>query len=172
MLRSLGALDDDADRCRALMGMCALIGHICAGTGLTPVTSAPGLGSPPATSAPGLGSPLATSAPGRGSPLPHLRRDWARPCHICAGTGFFPAHICAGAGGDTAQNASRAHVASSSCDAHNASAPSTRTRACAAHLEPRGVLAALRRDRANCAVRERVDVRCGRPHPRLGTVFI
>jgi hypothetical protein len=32
--------------------------HICAGTGLTP----------------------ATSAPGPGSPLPHLRRDWAHPC--------------------------------------------------------------------------------------------
>ena len=38
--------------------------HICAGTGLT----------------------AATSAPGPGSPLPHLRRDWAHPCHICAGT--------------------------------------------------------------------------------------
>jgi hypothetical protein len=22
-----------------------------------------------------------------GLPLPHLRRDWARPSHICAGTG-------------------------------------------------------------------------------------
>ncbi len=39
-------------------------GHICAGTGLTRPTSAPGLRSPPATSAPGLGSPR-----------PHLRRD-------------------------------------------------------------------------------------------------
>ena len=39
--------------------------HICAGTGLTPPTSAPGLG----------------------SPRPHLRRDWAHPAHICAGTG-------------------------------------------------------------------------------------
>jgi hypothetical protein len=27
----------------------------------------------------------ATSAPGLGSPPPHLRRDWAHPCHICAG---------------------------------------------------------------------------------------
>ena len=35
----------------------------------------------------------ATSAPGLGSPLPHLRRDWARPCHICAGTGRTPCHI-------------------------------------------------------------------------------
>jgi hypothetical protein len=41
-------------------------GHICAGTGLTPATSASGLSSSPATSAPGLGSPL-----------PHLRWDWA-----------------------------------------------------------------------------------------------
>ncbi len=39
--------------------------HICAGTGLTPATSAPGLG----------------------SPRPHLRRDWAHPGHICARTG-------------------------------------------------------------------------------------
>ena len=43
--------------------------RICAGTGLTPATSAPELG----------------------SPLPHLRRDWAHPCHICAGTGRTPA---------------------------------------------------------------------------------
>ncbi len=41
-------------------------GHICAGTALTPATSAPGLG----------------------SPRPHLRRDWAHPGHICAGTGL------------------------------------------------------------------------------------
>ncbi len=27
---------------------------------------------------------------GLGSPLPHLRRDWAHPCHICAGTGRVP----------------------------------------------------------------------------------
>jgi hypothetical protein len=39
-----------------------------------------------ATSAPGLGSPLPTSAPGLGSPRPHLRRVWAHPAHICAGT--------------------------------------------------------------------------------------
>ena len=26
-----------------------------------------------------------------GSPLPHLHRDWARPCHICTGTGLAPA---------------------------------------------------------------------------------
>ncbi len=60
--------------------------HICAATGLTPATSAPGLG----------------------SPLPHLRRDWAHPCHICTGTGTLPphlrrdwahpCHICAGTG--------------------------------------------------------------------------
>ena len=31
-----------------------------------------------------------TSASGLGPPLPHLRRDWARPCHICAGTGRTP----------------------------------------------------------------------------------
>jgi hypothetical protein len=28
---------------------------------------------------------------GLGSSLPHLRRDWAHPCHICAGTGLSPA---------------------------------------------------------------------------------
>ena len=30
----------------------------------------------------------AASAPGLGSPPPHLHRDWARPRHICAGTGL------------------------------------------------------------------------------------
>ncbi len=39
-------------------------GHICAGTGLTAATSAPGLGSLP----------------------PHLRRDWAHCRHICVRT--------------------------------------------------------------------------------------
>ena len=28
----------------------------------------------------------------------HLRRHWAHPCHICAGTGLTPAYICAGTG--------------------------------------------------------------------------
>jgi hypothetical protein len=37
-----------------------------------------------------LGSLPATSAPGLGSPLPHLHREWARPCHICTGTGLAP----------------------------------------------------------------------------------
>ena len=50
--------------------------HICAETGLTPATSAPGLG----------------------SPLPHLRRDLAHPCHICAGTGLTPATSAPGLG--------------------------------------------------------------------------
>jgi hypothetical protein len=58
--------------------------HICAGTGLPPATSVPGLGSPP----------------------PHLHRGWALPRHICAGTWLapphlhgdwvYPTHICAG----------------------------------------------------------------------------
>ena len=43
----------------------------------------------------------------RGPPLPHRtgtglapatsHRDWAHPCHICAGTGLTPTHIGAGA---------------------------------------------------------------------------
>ncbi len=32
----------------------------------------------------------ATSAPGLGSPRPHLRRGWAHPAYICAGTGLTP----------------------------------------------------------------------------------
>ena len=40
--------------------------HICAGTGLTPPTSAPGLG----------------------APRPHLRRDWAHLSHVGTGTGL------------------------------------------------------------------------------------
>ena len=33
-----------------------------------------------------------------GSPLPHLRRDWAHPSHICAGTGRTPATSAPGLG--------------------------------------------------------------------------
>ena len=40
----------------------------------------------------------ATSAPGLGSPRPHLRRDWAHPCHICTGTGLTPATSAPGLG--------------------------------------------------------------------------
>jgi hypothetical protein len=37
---------------------------------------------------------------GAGEPRnrPHLRRDWAHPAHVCAGTALAPAHICAGTG--------------------------------------------------------------------------
>jgi hypothetical protein len=52
--------------------------HICAGTGLTPATSAPIK----------TARTLATSPRGLGSPLPHLHGDWAHPCHICTGTGL------------------------------------------------------------------------------------
>ena len=38
-----------------------------------------------------LSSPLGTS-PGL-TPCPHLRRDWAHPCHICIGTGLTPGQI-------------------------------------------------------------------------------
>ena len=55
--------------------------HICAGTGLAPPTSAPGLG----------------------SPLPHLHRDWAHFCHICARTGLTPATSAPGLAGLSAQ---------------------------------------------------------------------
>ena len=32
------------------------------------------------------------------SALPHLHRDWARPCHICTGTGLAPATSAPGLG--------------------------------------------------------------------------
>ncbi len=35
---------------------------------------------------------------GLGSPLPHLRRDWAHPCHIGAGTGLTPPTFAPGLG--------------------------------------------------------------------------
>ena len=35
---------------------------------------------------------------GLGSSLPHLRRDWAHPCHICAGTGLTPSAAAPGLG--------------------------------------------------------------------------
>ena len=40
----------------------------------------------PACICTGTGLAAATSAPGPGSPLPHLRRYWARRCHIRTGT--------------------------------------------------------------------------------------
>ena len=40
----------------------------------------------------------ATSAAGLGSPRPHLRRDWAHPGHICAGTGLTPPTSAPGQG--------------------------------------------------------------------------
>ena len=53
-------------------------GHICAGTGAHPATSATGLGLAPATSASGLGSPLQNLRRDLGSPL----ATWtgAQPC--------------------------------------------------------------------------------------------
>jgi hypothetical protein len=77
---SLGALLrlehlDAADNCLTALPVSRRhLRHICAGTGLTPATSAPGLGSPP----------------------PHLRRDWTHSGHICTRAGLAPAHICAG----------------------------------------------------------------------------
>jgi hypothetical protein len=55
--------------------------HICAGSGLTPHTSATGLGSPRTHLHWDFAGPC----------LPHLRRDCAHACHICAGTGLTPA---------------------------------------------------------------------------------
>ena len=42
-----------------------------------------------------------TLAPHRdwGAPLPHLHREWAHPCHICAGTGLTPATSAPGLAG-------------------------------------------------------------------------
>ena len=60
--------------------------HICTGTGRTPAISAPG--PPLPTSAPGLGSPLTHLHRDQAHPCPHLLWDWARPCHICSGTGL------------------------------------------------------------------------------------
>jgi hypothetical protein len=44
------------------------------------------------------GSARDTVRPGLGSPLPHLRRDWAHPCHIRTRTGLTPCHIGTGTG--------------------------------------------------------------------------
>jgi hypothetical protein len=41
---------------------------------------------------------LARSSRGSARSVPHLHRDWARPCHICAGTGAHSCRICTGAG--------------------------------------------------------------------------
>ena len=52
------------------------------------LTESPGIG---VGSARREGSQPPASAPGLGSPLPQLRRDWAHPCLICAGTELTPA---------------------------------------------------------------------------------
>jgi hypothetical protein len=55
------ALGNDCPHSHICTGARLSRGHICAGTGLTPATSAPGLG----------------------SPRPHLRRDCAHLSHVC-----------------------------------------------------------------------------------------
>jgi hypothetical protein len=49
----------------------------------------------------------ATSALGLGSPLPHLHWDWARPCHICTGTGLAPATSALGLGSPPPRTSAR-----------------------------------------------------------------
>jgi hypothetical protein len=50
-----------------------------------------------------------TSATRLGPPHPHLRRDWARRGHICAGTGLTPATFAPGLGAPAAMSALRPH---------------------------------------------------------------
>jgi hypothetical protein len=89
---------DWAHPCHICTGTGRSSAHICAGTGLTPAHICTGTGLTPATSAPGQGAARPTSAPGLGSPLPHLHRDWAQLCHICAGTGLSSATSAPGLG--------------------------------------------------------------------------
>ncbi len=80
--------------------------EIFAASGLTQVTSAPGLGSPLPQQHHNwahrnhIGTYAwltpATITGGLGSPLPHLHRDWAHPRHICTGTGLAPASSAPG----------------------------------------------------------------------------
>jgi hypothetical protein len=72
--------------------------HICAGTGLTPATSAPGLG----------------------SPLPRRHRDWAHPSHVCTGTALTPATSAPGLGSPLA-NLHRDLGATHACEGDKAS---------------------------------------------------
>jgi hypothetical protein len=44
------------------------------------------------------GSAAVPQGLGSGSPRPHLRRDWAHPAHICAGTGPTPLTFAPGLG--------------------------------------------------------------------------
>jgi hypothetical protein len=89
----------------------ASAGHICARTGLTPPSSAPG--ADPAHICAGTGLTLPTSAPGLGSPRPHPHRDWAHPAHIHTGTGPGAHPVClpgsAGSRAAAAHRLTRAH---------------------------------------------------------------
>ncbi len=64
------------------------------GTGLTPRNN----GAWPWVTGAGATCTIAISAWGSGLPRPHLRRDWAHPAHICAGTGLTPPTSAPGLG--------------------------------------------------------------------------
>ena len=99
--RGLARLSEPAGGSSASSRSCAnarASASTCAGTGLTPPTSAPGPGSPRPHLRRGRAHPLATSAPGLGTPRPHLRRDQTRPAHICTGTGPSPSTSAPGLG--------------------------------------------------------------------------
>ncbi len=75
--------------------------HICAGTGLTRTHIGSRKGRSLPASLRGQGSLLPIPRPwalrGHGySKRPHLRRDWAYPAHICAGTGPTPSTSATG----------------------------------------------------------------------------
>jgi hypothetical protein len=72
--QSLPHLHQDYSRCYmwTILTPC----HICAGTALSPATSAPGL--------------FSLLHVDYTHPLPHLRRDRAQPSHICPRTGLSP----------------------------------------------------------------------------------
>jgi hypothetical protein len=90
-----------------------LSAHICAGTRPTPPTSAPGLG----------------------SPRPHLHRDWAHPCHACAGALGRPLSvpICTG----TRLTWPRRICAVTACAAALRAAPSAPDRPVHTRIPPR-----------------------------------
>ena len=66
----------------------------------------------------------ATSALRLGPPPRDLHRDWARPCHICTGTGRTAATSASGLGPTCARRSSPAHSPCSSFDSWHASSSS------------------------------------------------
>ena len=78
------------------IGLAAWVRDLVHYTRTTEARARRSAGCPP--SAPGLVRTVPHAEWDLSSPLPHLHRDWARPCHVCIGTGLTAATSAPGPG--------------------------------------------------------------------------